>query len=225
MQSEEKKITHVMNKHGVELAELARQNEIPREIFTSFLRNKKRVKKFFNELTNQQKHQDLYTEAAKIGARIVIIENLLVDYGKSFKQAVMAGGPQSLEHIIDVVKGKYKTSRKSKFNETVVLLNVPKRWFGWEKNYAAISEIKEWALLNGLKVTDPYLLFALGEKFPKLDYSISDSSLNICESTGFTEEGFNDNRCSLLWSYDNRSLDLLRCSSELNQYYWIAFRK
>src|SRR5665647_1400496 len=93
---------HVMNKHGVQLAQLARQYGVPREAFVKFLKDKEKTNKLFEELITADKwFEKLQAEAQKIGARVYLIPKLVVDYKQSHNDAAMAGGPQT-ESSFDV---------------------------------------------------------------------------------------------------------------------------
>ena len=214
----EKTAKHVMNKHGVELARLARNFGVRREDFVSFLKNKKRTDKFFNGLNTDNWFTNLQAEAKKIGARIHLITNLSVDYTKPHNDAAMTGGPQT-ESNYNVLKvaDLYQPSENKVTTETIILFNWPNGGGNYQK---AI----EWGLSNNLLKTTPHVPFAIGENYPKLNYELGSNPMYVVETTGCTFDG-NPYACRVWWRGARRE-SLLRWQSFFGRGFgWFAFRK
>lgn len=209
---------HVKNSQGVQLARLARDYNVPREQFSEFLKDPKRLKEFFNEIKGINPwFEKLQKEAEKMGATLHLIEELPVNYGRPHNEAAMAGGPQTPSSY-DVLKvaDKYRAQPET-VTETIILLN----HFKGGGNY---QKIVEWGLQNGLRRTTPHVAFTIGERFPKLNYELGPNPMYVVETTGCSWSGYLD-ACYMWWDDANRRADLNWRSSFGNDRDWFAFRK
>lgn len=149
--------------------------------------------------------------------RLYLISNISVAYTKQFNNVAKAAGPltKSDDEIFKVAE-LYKAPEKDSI-ETVVLVNFPNGDGSWSK---ALS----WGVKNNLRITDPHLVFAIAEKFPKLNWKPPFGSWTyLIETTGCT---FNESRqmcCVLFNGLDRASLLLYQKAGQKNT--WFAFRK
>ncbi len=132
-------------------------------------------------MKNTQWFQELQKSAEAIGARIYLIENLILDYTKTFSEAALLGGPQTIElrrddgdNIFQVVPGR--TSKRVATEETIVLFN-------WPKGNGEFDKHVRWGISNGLLTTTPLVPFAIGEQYPKLN-EVLGSDLEITDTSG-----------------------------------------
>ena len=212
-------VKHVTNRQGVQLANLARKSEVPREKFAEFLKDNMRIEKFFCELRNgdgwPEKIQNLKLEAEKIGARIFVTE-LSVDYTKSHNESAMLGGPQTgSDYNVLKVGNLYQPENKI-INETIILLN-------WPNGDGSYQKAVEWGLSNGLRKTTPHVPFTVGEKYPKFNYEIGSNPSYVVETTGCSFDG-NANACCMSWSDAERKSSLNWQSDFGSSSGWFAFR-
>ncbi|MEO5646376.1 MAG: hypothetical protein ABIO57_01230 [Candidatus Paceibacterota bacterium] len=218
MQSEKTK--HVTNKQGTQFAALARKFGVSREDFAGFIKDEKKVKTLFESMNTETDawFESLQAAATKIGARLHLITNLVVDYSKSHNDAAMAGGPQT-ESSYNVLKvsDKYQPSENKLTNETIVLLNYPKGGGNYGKTV-------QWGLENGLRKTTPHASFAVGEHKTKLNYELGPNPMYVVETTGCTFGGGTD-ACYVWWDDARRKSNLDWQDNFGNGRDWFAFRK
>ncbi|MBK5215256.1 MAG: hypothetical protein JJE53_00385 [Candidatus Pacebacteria bacterium] len=209
---------HVTNRNGVQLARKARENGVSREAFVRFLNNPEDVKRFCDEIKNGYNwFNELQIEANKIGARVHLIE-LKVDYTRSYKEAAMAGGPQTdLDHKALKVADLYQ-SRENKITDEVIVL------FKWINGKGSYPEACDWGKQNGLLKTTPHVPFAIGEQFPKLNMELGASSMYVVETTGCLLYN-TASACNLSWNNTKRKANLYYLSSLNYNFVWFAFIK
>jgi hypothetical protein len=217
MQSAKTQTKHVMNKHGVKLAQLAREHGVSREDFVNYISDEAKLKKLFADMNtdNAAWFEKLKASAEKIGARVhmMIID---VDYSKSHNEAAMAGGPQTPSNYnVLKVADNYAPSEKGIVKETVILLNYPKGSGNYDKTV-------QWGLENGLRKTAPHVPFAVGEQKPNLNYELGPNPMYVVETTGCTFLG-SAGACCVWWHGDGRG-SILGWQGYFGNG-WFAFRK
>jgi hypothetical protein len=213
MQSEDQ-TTHVMNKQGVELAELAREYGVLREYFAQFLKNPERTTRFFRSLDPMTWFEDLKVEATKVGAVLHLIPRLVVDYRVPHEHAVrLASGIDDVkdsgvkEMIHKTIYNEYGKKCKGVANlgylyqlpekrkevkETIVLV----KWNPAEHTTASCAQVAEWALGQGLQKTLPHVVFAIGAQRKNLELPQS-KHFSIGESTGCTVDEHSHRICEI----------------------------
>lgn len=218
MQTEKSSFKHVTNRQCVKLGDLAREANVSREEFASFLQDEKRINKFFDNLKNGDGwFEKLQSEAQRIGARIYCIPKLRVDYTKTHNEAAQSGGLQLGLYVLDV-GGKYSLPTSTIVEETIVLLN-------YSHNFRENYEITvEWGLKNSLEETVPHEIFAIGEQFIDLNHILGSSSLCIVETTGCFFDSI-DSACYLYLDDNDRRSHLGWQKNMRNNNSWFAFRK
>lgn len=183
---------HVTNRNGVQLAELAREHGVSRRDFVEFLKDKQRVKKFFDmELMPWFQKIKKAAEKAHINCHYVEVE---VDYKITHREAVLLGGPQThSKHDIFKMGKKYQLLNNKKATEIIILLT----------NCSTFGDARKFGRENDLDFTTPHVPFAIGEKFPNLNYELGVENLIISETTACN---FKDSwyLCSVAWHYGAR---------------------
>lgn len=218
MQPENTQVKHVMNRHGVELAQLARNFGTSREDFVSFLKDKQRTGEFFGMLDNYNWFIKLQAEAEKVGGRVHLISNLVVDYSRPHNKAAMAGGPQTGPNSnVLKVDYKYEPLDRKKVTKTILLFN-------WPTPYGSYKKAVKWGLSNGLHKTTPHVPFAIGEQFPKLNYELGPNPMYVVETTGSTW-GSDELACCVSWRDAWRQSNFAWHSNFDQGGGWIAFEK
>ncbi|MFA7285984.1 MAG: hypothetical protein WC011_04055 [Candidatus Paceibacterota bacterium] len=209
---------HVTNRQGVQLVEYAREFGLSRQEFLDFLNNKEKLENFMRSLqSNQVWFDNLQKSVEKIGARLHLIENLVVDYSIPHNQAAMSGGPQTgSDYNVLKVTDLYQSEKKV-VTETIVLLNYPKGGGNYSNTVA-------WGMKNGLVKTTPHVPFAIGENFPKLNYDLGSNPMYVVETTGCTF-GSRASACGVWWGDAERKSSLNWQSGFGNGIDWFAFRK
>ena len=208
-----------MNKHGVQLAQKAREHGVSRADFVNYINDEEKLKKLFADMStdNAAWFEKLKASAEKIGARIhmLIID---VDYSKSHNEAAMAGGPQTPSKYNALkVSDKYAPLEKGIVRETVILLNYPKGGGNYGKTV-------QWGLENGLRKTTPHVPFAVGENKPRLNYEIGPNPMYVVETTGCAFSG-DALACCVWWDVAERGSNLLWQNNFGCDDGWFAFRK
>lgn len=177
------------------------------------------------EITNKNEwFLKLQAEAEKIGAQVYLIQKLVVDYTKSYEEAVVIDEPQPISNY-DVLRlsGKYPPLENKVIDETIILLN-------WAKSDGSYPKAVKWGLQNGLQKTTPHVVFAIGEQFKNLNYELGDYDLVgkmrmfAIETTGCLRRGV-PSACYLGWSNSVRTshLEFQWCYG--GNLGWFAFRK
>lgn len=208
-----------MNKHGVKLAQLAREHGVSREDFVNYISDEAKLTKLFADMNtdNAAWFETLKASAEKIGARVhmMIID---VDYSKSHNDAALAGGPQTPSNYnVLKVADKYAPSEKGIVKETVILLNYPKGGGNYSKTV-------QWGLENGLRKTTPHVPFAVGENKPRLNYELGPNPMYAVETTGCTFNG-DARACYVWWSDAKRESNLGWQNVFGRDDDWFCFRK
>lgn len=215
-----KSFEHVTNRQGVQLADKARENGVSREEFKNFLNDPQRLQKFFNslKLENLDWFEKLQIEAEKIDARLYLIPKLRVDYSKTHKEAAMTGGPQTgSDWNVLKVGDKYILPTNTTVDEVIILLNYPKGGGDYIKT-------GNWGIKNGLEKSVPHEVFAIGEQFPKLNYTLGPNPMYVVETTGCSFDG-RAIACCVYW-FDAKRLSFLGWQSDFGRGgAWFAFRK
>ena len=207
---------HVTNRQGVQLAQLARESRVSREDFKNFLDNETSVKSFLSSLSSDGWIKKLEASAAKIGGRIYIIE-LSIDYAKPHNDAAMAGGPQTGSDYNVLKVGDLYQPENKKITETVILFN-------WPNGGGSYQKAVEWGLENGPRKTTPHVSFAVGEKFPKLNYDLGPNPMYVVETTGCSFLG-GAYACCVYWDVAERDSCLRWQDYFGDDSDWFAFRK
>lgn len=215
----EKTVKHVTNRNGVQLAQKARANGVSREDWVKFINDPKKLQKFFDELKNGDNwFERLQVEASKIGARVHLIPKLKVDGSRFWKDAVMAGGPQtgSGYNVLNVAD-KYQSSENKITDEVIILFN-------WINGGGSYQQAIEWGLVNNLEKTVPREVFAVGENFPNLNYELGPNPMYVVETTGCSF-GSDTIACCVWWRGALRESDLRWQGIFGDGSGWFAFRK
>lgn len=209
---------HVTNRQAVQLADKAREFGISREEFAVFLSDEEKLQNFFQNLQSVNIwFENLKKEAEKIGARLHLIENLVVDYSIPHNQAAMLGGPQT-GYDFDVLKvGDLYQPDKKIITETIVLLNYPK---GGGNYKITVS----WGMENGLLKTTPHVPFFIRENFPSLNYKLGLKLMYLVETTGCVFHG-NNVACFVWWDDSKYQSDVRWARRFGHAFGWFAFRK
>ena len=208
---------HVTNRQGVQFAKIARE-KISREEFGKFLNDPAKLQKFFEEMKNGDNwFEKLQIEASKIGARVHLVR-IKVDYTKSHNEAALAGGPQT-DSGYDVLKvaDKYQPSENKVTDEAIVLFN-------WIKGGGSYQKAVEWGLSNGLSKSNPHEVFAIGEQFSNLNYTLGPNPMYVVETTGYSFNG-SAGACYVYWDDSKRNSYLSWQGSFGLDCGWFAFCK
>lgn len=213
----QQKLAHVTNRQGVQLAKGAREFGISRTEFSDFLNNKEKLENFFQSL-QLNNFEILQKSAKKIGARLHLIQKLVVDYSIPHNDAAMAGGPQTgSDYNVLKVADKYQSSGNKKTTETIILFN-------WPKGGDSYQNAVEWGIANGLRKTTPHVSFAIGEQFPKLNYDLGPNPMYVVETTGCLFNGI-AHACYVCWNDARRKSNLDWRSSFSSSNDWFTFSK
>lgn len=213
----EKSFKHVTNRQCVKLGDLAREANVSREEFASFLKDEKRRNKFFDNLKNGDGwFEKLQVEASKIGARVYCIPKLRVDYTKTHNEAAQSGGLQPGLYVLDV-GDKYLLPVNTIVEEVIILLNYPHGGGNYQVTV-------KWGLQNSLEETVPHEIFAIGEQFPYLNYTLGPNPMIIVETESCL---FNLtlNACVVSWENAERESHLVEHDRLDRDDAWFAFRK
>lgn len=208
-----------MNRHGIQLAQKAREYGVSREDFTRYIGNEEKLKKLFAEMdiSTTAWFEDLKARTEKIGARVhmMVID---VDYSKPHKEAAMTGGPQapSSPSVLEVAD-EYVLLEKGIVRETVILLN-------WPNGDGSYAKAVRWGLKNHLRKTTPHVLFAVGALHPRLNCELGQNPMCMAETTGCTLNG-QANACYVWWRDEGRKTDLSWLDFFGDAGDWFAFRR
>ncbi len=167
---------------------------------------------------NDSWFKNLQTEAEKIGARLHLIPKLVVDYTKSYREAVIAGsGGTQTEFNSNVLSigSKYGLPDENKVIEETIILFSLQECHG----YSAFLKVVEWGLSNDLLQTTPHVPFTIGEQKPNLNHEFGENPTWVFETTGaFASSEI----CYVCWLNNYRSSE---CDCFDYGGVWFAFRK
>jgi len=216
---EQEILKHVTDRQGMQFAENAREFGLTWEEFSTFLNNKEKLESFLKSLQDNEWFENLKKSAEKIGARVHLIEGLVVDYTKSHNQAVLDGAPETFSNNNVLKVADQSVIRVQKTIETIILLN-------WENGGGSYEKALQWGLANGLRKTTTHTLFAIGESFPKLNYKLGQNPMYVVETTGCTSES-SSNACHLWWIGAKRRalLDSRGCYGDTNTWFPFSVKK
>jgi hypothetical protein len=210
--------THVKNSQLKKLGQFLRNHGVSEKNFDSFLADEKKVENFCNSLkvTDNGWFEKLQIEANKIGGRVHIFENVVVDYSRTHNEAAIAGGPQTPSNYnVLKVGDQYPQKENKKVTKTFIAFN-------WPKGGGSFQKAANFGTSNGLGKTVSYDTFAIGENFPKLNYELGPNPMYMVETTGCTFDGYSS-ACNVWWYDSERKARLSWQNSYGNGSVWFLF--
>jgi len=130
-----------------------------------------------------------------IFCKIYLIENIIVDYGKSLHEAEIVAGyhlgdiDQRIQGIIKATADQYPPLEEKTEKEILVLI-------GGLYSHLSFERALKWAILNNLEKTVPHEIFTLSNK------SFSDDTLILETTSSFLPHGYHGSWG--IWFHDNR---------------------